>query len=459
MSLVGGCAVPRESGFPDVRQNVEGRLGKRVHWNQGTPEDQTVAAEVRTLMEQPLTVDQAVQIALLNNRNLQATYEELAIAQADVVQAGLLSNPVFEGEFKIHEATKNLAFEGGITQDFIDILQIPLRKRLAEGAFEAAKLRVTGEVIELATQTRAMFFAVQADQQLLELRRTVLEAADASYEVSKALHAAGNIPLVELVQERAQYEQAKIAFATAEAAMLADRERLSVLLGLWGTQSAWRIEDRLPDPPPDELPLDDLERRAVQNSLDLVLVRQQVTIAGRELGLARPFALLPEGDAGVAAEHEEEEGWSIGPSIGLPIPLFDRGQARVASAQAGVRQAQQRYAALAVQLRAEARAAAIRLRTARDRARYYREVILPVAEQVLEQTQLQYNAMLVGVFELLQARQQQVEAGTGYIEALREYWVARSRVEALLAGRLVEGVEAGTSTAPAATTGGGTEEH
>lgn len=435
-ALNGGCVVPREAGFPDVQRSVEERLGKRVVWNRGSAEDEAVAGEVRELLGEPLTADEAVQIALLNNRNLQATYEELSIAQADLVQAGLLTNPVFEAELKFAEGTGDWAFEGGIVQDFIDLLQMPLRKRIAKGELESAKLRVAGEVIDVAAETRAAFYTTQAQTQMLELRRTVLDAAEASYAASLALFDAGNIPEIDFAQERSQYEQAKLEYASAEASVQADREELNVLMGLWGEQTTWQIEERLADPSAEELPVEDVERLAVENSLDLAVFQQQVVTAGRALGLARPFALLAEGEIGVAGEREEGGDWEIGPSIGLPIPLFDQGQAGVASAQAGLRQAQHRHKALAIELRARARAAAIRLRAARDRATYYREAILPVAKQVMDQTQLQYNAMQVGVFQLLQARQQQVQSAAGYIEALETYWQARSEVERLLAGRL-----------------------
>ena len=445
--LLAGCSVPREAGFPDVQQTVEARLGQRVHWNQGTPEDAAVADEVRALLAQPLTADAAVQIALLSNRNLQATYEDLSIAQADLVQAGLLSNPVFHAEFKFAEGTGDLAFEGGIVQDFIDLLQMPLRKRIAAGAFEAAKLRVAGEVIDLATRTRTAFYALQAEGQMLELRRTVLDAAEASYATSRALYDAGNIPEVDVAQERSQYERAKLEVATAEAAVLADREALSALMGLWGTGNDWQIADRLPDPPAEELPIDDAERRAVEASLDLAMFEQAAVNAGRELGLTRPFALLNEAELGVVGEKHEGGDWEAGPSIGLPIPLFDQGQARTASARARLRQAQQRYAALAVDLRAAARTAAIRLRAARERALYHRDVILPVAGQVMDQTQLHYNAMQIGVFQLLQARQGQVQAAADYVDALRTYWLARAELQHVLAGRL----GSASSVSPAST--------
>ena len=96
--LVTGCATfDQRAGFSDVSATVEARSGKRVVWNLGTELDAQVAQEVRELLHDTLTVDGAIQVALLNNRDLQALYADLGVAQADLVQAGLLKNPVFDG--------------------------------------------------------------------------------------------------------------------------------------------------------------------------------------------------------------------------------------------------------------------------------------------------------------------------------------------------------------------------
>lgn len=434
--LLAGCAtVPRDAGFPQVQSLVADRGVGRVHWNQGSPEDEAVAAAVRQLLQSDLTAEAAVQIALLNNRHLQATYADLAVAQADVVQAGLLKNPVFEADFKIHEGSGDLAFEGSIVQDFIDVFQIPLRTRIAEGQFELVKLQVADAILNVARSTRSMYYRLQADQQLLELRKTVLDASAASYKVAQELRRAGNVTELAVAQERAQYEQAKLDYAAAEAMVLADRERLSALMGVWGVDGAWRMAGRLPEPPAPQ-PMDDLEKQSIRNSLALAGYRQQYVNAGGRLQLVRPFAWLPEGEAGVAAEHDAGDGWAIGPSLSLPIPLFDQGQARTATAVAELNRTRELYAAKAVDIRSTARATAIRLRAARERVAYYRQVILPIRQKVLDETQLHYNAMQVGVFELLQARQEQVRAGGEYIEALRDYWLARTEADALAAGHL-----------------------
>ena len=459
-ALLGGCAtVPSGAGFDEVRATVAERTGgQRVRWNQGSEADSTVAEEVGSLLTDELTADEAVQVALLNNQGLQATYEDLMVAQADLVAAGLLENPIFDAEVRFPEGGGGAGLELAVVQEFLSVFQIPLRKKIAAAAFEATKLRVAGEVIELAAEVRDAYFDLQAARQLLEMRQTVLEASEAAYEVAKRLHAAGNITDLSLNLERAAFEQAKLDLAAAEYEVIARRERLTALMGLWGRDAgAWQVAQRLPEPgdSSEEVKLAGLEREAVANSLELSAIRYNIDGAGRTLGLNRTFGLVPELELGAIGEREGEDGaWAVGPVFSLPIPLFNQGQPGVAAAQAELRRARAQYVATAVELRSAVRAAAALLQNARARVAYYKQVVLPLRAQILEQSQLQYNAMQIGPFQLLQARQQQIEAGAQYIEALREYWQARSAVGVLQSGRFRR-AEGGGSVAPASGGGGG----
>ena len=120
----------------------------------------------------------------------------------------------------------------------------------------------------------------------------------------------------------------------------------------------------------------------------------------------------------------------------FPIPLFDQGQARLGRAMAELRRAQQEYYALGVRVRATVRAVRERLQGLQDQALYYRDIVLPLRERIVNETQLQYNAMQRGVFELLRAREQQIQAAVAYIETLRDYWLARTDLGQILSGRL-----------------------
>jgi outer membrane protein, heavy metal efflux system len=432
-----GCmSVALNAGFDDVRATVEERGAPKIFWNNGTDLDKEAAENVASLLKGKLTADQAVQISLLNNRDLQALYSELGIAQADLVQAGLLQNPVFDAAVLFPASGGGKPdLELSAVMNFLDIFYVPLRRRVAAARFEEVKTRVTGLVLDFAARVRTTVFLHQANEQMLELRETIVQALAASFELARRLHEAGNITDLDFARERALLESSKLALRSAEVAVRQSREELNILMGLWGEQTQWQTDQRLPEIPAQPIQTEDLERVALARSVDLLNARQRIMVAGNELGFNRWTALLPETHTGPVGEREEGS-WEVGPTVEFPIPLFDQGQARIGRSLAELRRAQQEYYALAVRIRSTARAVQDRLQGARDIALYYRDILLPLQERIVNEAQLQYNAMQLSPFQLLRAKEQQIEMGVAYIEALRDYWLARGDIGQILSGRV-----------------------
>jgi len=206
-------------------------------------------------------------------------------------------------------------------------------------------------------------------------------------------------------------------------------------MGLWGADVDWQSTERLPDIPKRSLETKDIERLVIERSLDLAQARQRIIGTGEELGLTRWTTLLPDFSAGPHSERNDGA-WEAGPKLDFLIPLFDQGQARVGRTAAELRRFQQEYHGLAVRLRARARQARDRLEGASDRAMYYRDILLPLHERIVNEAQLQYNAMQLGPLQLIRAREQQIETGVSYIATLRDYWLARAELEQMLTGSL-----------------------
>ena len=442
LSILAGCAgVSTEMAFNEVQQQVDERIGFPVHWN--TDAANEARQTIKELLGKPLVADTAVQIALLNNRRLQATYEDLGIASAAVVEAGAPSNPAVHGDATFglpqdpdtaHPAHDHYVFQ--IEMDFLSLLYGSMRKSAAESEFETAKLRVTAAVMDLAGQTRRAFYRVQSERQMLEMFQQVVLATQAGYEFASELYKAGNIPELDLLLQRALYEGAKLALTAAEVTLAESREQLNGLMGLWGAETAWTVETRLPNLPTEPMYFDKVEEVAIKNSIDLAIARGEIISIGKHLGVAKAMSLVPHLDIG--AELESEAGvWEAGPALGVEIPLFDRKQGQRAAMAAELRQRQEEYYALAVEIRSVVRAAQRRLLAARQVALSYQNEILPLQEKILEQIQLQYNAMQVGTPRLLLAKQQQIDAGRDYIQALYNYHVARVEFDQILNGRLV----------------------
>ncbi|MBI3271200.1 MAG: TolC family protein [Planctomycetes bacterium] len=432
-----GCSVPREAGFPDVRKLLADRSPWRVHWNQGTAEDTAVAETVARMLTEELTADRAVQIALLSNHGLQAEYEELGVAQADVVQAGLLTNPVFGFSARFPDrAPSRTNTDFDIVQNFLDLLTLPSRSKIAKEQFERTKLRVAQAVLDLAAQVKAAYFTVLSDRQVAEMRGEMAKAAQVSYEFNRRMAEAGNLNEMHLAIEEGANEQAKTDLLRAQARLKADRVALSRLLGVWSPGADWRLPDKLPALPAREVGDEGVEEKALAKRMDLAAAGREVAVLTQARDLARSWRWLGAVDIGASRERDTDGQVVTGPSISLELPIFDQHQASIARLDALVRQAEQRRQALEVDVRNEARAAVDRLLAARKLSETYLKVLIPVRERALKNAMPHYNYMLIGVFALLELKRAEIDAYLEYIEALRDYWIARAELERAVGGGL-----------------------
>ena len=432
ITLSGCVSVPRDSGMPDVAKTVNDRTGQAIRWNDhdriGPSSDDAVA----TMLQGELTADRAVGIAFANNHDLQATLEELGIARADLIQASQIRNPIFDGELRFPGSPAR-PFELSVTETLLDLIQLPARRKLGTTMFEATKVRISGAVVNFAAEVRSDYYALQAAQQVLARQSTITEAARVSAEISTRQHDAGNIADLDLENEQAVYEQAKLDLARSQLAALNVRERLVMDLGLTKNDTSWRVQPEFAPIPQSETPAEDLENTALSRRADIAVARAQLEIARRMLPIARASAF---GDlsAGIHHDRDVDGTKTTGPSVSVPIPIFNRGAAARSRAEATLRQSQQRLEALLTNARSEVRTAHERLIEARSRAEYLRTVVVPRRQRIVSLTQLDYNSMHRGVFELIQARQNLAGAERDLVMAQRDYWTSRTEMDRALDG-------------------------
>jgi cobalt-zinc-cadmium efflux system outer membrane protein len=443
-----GCAPSTDPtrAFESVRDLTHDRAGAQTAWLRGGAPDAQVRRQIDDLLAKPIGADEAAQIALLCHPKLQAEYEHLGVAQADLVDAGLLKNPVFSAMVRWPDGGGSPNVELGVAADFLDLLFIGARKTIATAEFERERLSVADAVVSHAAETRAAFFELQGARQMLELRRTVLGSEEAAAETARRLHAAGNISQLDADREQAMLEQSRTELIDAEAEVKRKQERLAALMGMPDHAEHVQIADRLPTPPATDQPLGGLVARAGMQRLDLAAAKQDTLLLARSLKLTRKTTLIEEAEVGVSTERESEGEWVTGPEISVPLPIFNLGQARVAAARHQLRESERRYEALQQQATSDVRVAYASMAAARRRFEHQRDVVLPLRQRIVQQSQLHYNAMIVGVFELLEAKQREIDAGREYVAALTDYWTARAALERAVGGRLSVGAP---STRPA----------
>jgi outer membrane protein TolC len=410
------------------------------------PVDAELAADTRSILSKPLTVDSAVRLALLNNRELRAKLRELGIARAELVQAGLLPNPIFgielaqpvSGEGPVQTALS-------VELDLTDALLVSGRTDVAAAELAAERYAAAGELLELTYRVRTGFYAYQAAHQRYGIAQRMLDALAASREAARALVAAGNASELDLASQEVAYEDARATAAALELELLDGREDLQHLLGLAGEATAWSVEADLPPVPESfDVPAD-LERRVLDESLTLKETRRRLEAIAHRTGLARAEGLLPELAIGVHAEHGEDD-WELGGGVSVAIPLFDHGQGRLGRHEAEFDALSERHHGEAIALRSAARRARNAVLSAYARARQYQDTIVPARARVMEETLLHYNAMQVGVFELLAAHRGRLDAELALASALREFWSAQAALDALRRGRAVAMLERSETT-------------
>jgi outer membrane protein, heavy metal efflux system len=438
--LLPACAsMQKERGHDDVARIVERRSGHHTGWEHGTPEARQIADRVEKLLEGGLTRDRAVEIALVNNPKLQETYDELDVSQADLVQAGLLSNPTLGGSigFRMNGSGRP-EYEVSIVQSFLDIFLLPLRKRVAEAEFQAETLRVAHAALEVAAETSKEFATVQAGEQTVALMRDIAHGADAAATLADRQFEAGNITERAVATQRAASVQAELDLARDELQLTEQREALNRRLGLWGPEMGWKLAQNLPAVPEQDVPLEHLEVTALKQRLDVGAARKQLELMDTALSLARTSRYTGIINVGAHMHQDVTGPRLLGPTLSLELPIFDQRQALIGRLEAQRRQAQRELDALGLDVRSEVRIAQAKLELNRQGADRYLKTLLPLRRTILEQSQLEYNAMQIGLYELLASKKAESETFRAYIETVRDYWVARAELERALGGRIPE---------------------
>ena len=426
-SAMAGCAsLDPEPSFQKVAEAVHQRSGQSISWTV----DETDRMAALDALRQPLTLENAVRVALLNSPALQAEYTRLGIAQAEFVQAGLMRNPVFAASYRDGRFEDTLDL--GLSIDFLDVFLIPVRKRQAAAGQKAAELSVTEAVMDRVGQVRQSWIAaVAARQSAANIRENqkLLESIDG---ISEAMLKAGNITLLERQRSRQIMAENQMLLDEAEFAAANAKDALAVVMGAWGGPD-WALPSALPEMPESETSIATVENEAVDRSLELEIARERITRAAAGLDLVDRSRLVPTLEVGWVAEREDDL-WSNGPALAFALPILDTGRAVSSMQLHRLEKLRREYLQLEIEIRAAARRVQRADALRRANVRYLNEVVLPLSEERIRETRLHYNAALIGIAEVVQARLDQSRDYSTYVQALARYWSARESQLALLQG-------------------------
>lgn len=427
------CASPApKKAYADLEKIAGERLSipPRLNAERG---DMAIKERTTALLTQgPLTADKAVELALLNNPSLGEGAQEIAVARAELAQGSTLENP--RVHYGIRKGGGETGYEWSVMMNFMDLAAMPLRRKLASGRYEQARLRVSHEVLSLASEVKASFYAAQAARRRAFLRETAYESFEAASELLDRQRKAGNINALEHAREKAAAEQAGVELARAAAEAEQAQERLTALMGVQD-MAPWNLDETVPAVPADEPPLAKLEETALRQRWDLDAARRDPAALKQALSINR-IGMFGTVSVGVDGEKGLGEPRGIGPAIEFSVPLFDQQRNTSARLQAEMRRSEFTVAALENRVRLEVRLARSSLVAARKSSERYRTAIIPLSRRVAAETLKQYNFMLMGVYDVLRTRREEFDAQREYIDSVRDYWTAWSELEHALGGRI-----------------------
>jgi outer membrane protein, multidrug efflux system len=400
------------------------------------PTEQTDAA-VKTMLATPLSMDNAVRIALLNSPAIGASMAQLRISEADRVQAATLPNPHFS--FMRAVEGDKVMLERALGINIMGIISMPWRSQWQGQQLELARLQAAQDVIRLAADTRKAWISAVAAQQTAQYASQAKIAAEAAGELARRMARVGNWSKLNQAKEQAMLADAATMQAKAENTAFSEREKLIRLMGLWGAQTQFKLPDRLPDLPKEVRDSQGIEAQALSQRLDVRAAAMQAGYVANSLGLVRASGFINALDLKLIRERTTDQttgdierlrGWELE----LPIPIFDWGGAANARSQATYMQSVAQVRKSAITARSEAREAWHSYRTAHDIAKHYRDEIVPLRKFINDENLLRYNGMLIGVFELFSDTRTNILTVSASIDALRDFWLIETDLQTALTG-------------------------
>ena len=435
--LLSGCASFSPDGGMKVVADVTGEVLKKDVIAVRTPDDTQWAHDaVRSLLRPTLTADSAVQVALLNNKGLQAAYNELALAEADMVQESLPPNPTFSISRITGDGASEI--ERQVVGDILALATLPFRSEIARERFRQAQLRAALETLRLAADVRRAYFRAVAANELTALLTDAKSTAESTAQLALKLGQTGSLNKLDQAREQAFYAETTADLATIRQDAASSRERLARLLGLWNGDLNFRLPNKLPPQPPRPRSLPGIEVDAVGHRVDLQIARMELDALAKSLKLTEATRFVTLLDvAGISKKTHDPESPPFrerGFDILFQIPIFDGGEVRVRQATEIYNQAFNRLTEKAINIRSEARDAYRVYRSSYDIAGHYQREVLPLRQIISDEMQLRFSSMQVDVFALLTEARQRLAVLRAAVEAKREFWLAQSELKTVVNG-------------------------
>lgn len=392
--------------------------------------EETDAVQLRivNLLEDSLSVDESVEICLLNNAALQAASLDVGLAHADLVQSGLLSNPSVNALVRIPVEGGQSAVEAGIIQNLIELWQIPAKKRLAQKDLERTVLHIAYQASTTVYETKRAYFEAVAAKEIIEVEKQNLATAMAFLELVTAQQQSGSATEIDVNAARSEVFEQEVFLRSAQLSLFEKKRGLALLMGLGISPDDITLSDQLPSIPLWKIEVQQLLSIAQENRIDLQSARENVLAALQALSLEKRLFIS---NAKVGVGLESEEGIvSVGPAVSLEIPVLDQNQAQIAKADIRYAQANKTLESITVAVVQQVRGAHENFLAASDVVRAYKEKILPLGDASLELAQESFRAGKTGILSVLVTQRRLLGARREYYQKVQQLALSIINLEA-----------------------------
>lgn len=473
--VLSACATPEQvmrlsdpmAGFSSVSSNATRVLGKDAVMLMSAQDIEANAKRVHDLVhKKTINADNAIQVALLNNRGLQATYAQLGVSSSDVWQSIMQPNPVVSlGVLGINADGVGAykAIESVIAFNLLAAFTQPAKTKLAELRFTQAQLRALEETLRVAVDTRRAWVDAVAEFEASGLIGEAQSTADAGSELAARLGDTGFLNKAEQAREHAFFAELSGQRAKARLDAQLAKEALTRQLGLWGTDVDYFVPNNLPGLPGHIHGRSGIKAEALKKRVDLAIAKLDLQALAQARGMTDVTRFVTDLEliAGFEAERENDGDGiesETTPQIELEfaIPIFDSGKARLKRAEAQYMIAAHQLAERAVNVRSEARSAHAAYSGTYKIARHYRDAVVPLRQTVEQESLLSYNGMITSTFELLADTRERLNANLMEADARREFWLADANLQAAIYGG---GAASGGAGGGVEVASGGAEDH
>lgn len=463
-ALLAGCqSLSPDGGMGPVAAFAAAELGQDVAKVATEADAATAQGRIDALLRAPLTPRSAVQVALLNNRGLQAAFNELGVSEAEYVQATF--PPVPRLSLSSQAGDMSLEVTRSAVVSLIELATLPARQAIAGKRFEAAQLRAALAVASLAAETQRQYYrTVAADESVAFLDQALSTARSAS-SLATSLGETGALNKLEQAREHAFTSELGAQLARARIQQRIQRERLVRKLGLWGRDLGFRLPRTLPALPRVMPAPVTLEAEALGRRVDIRMARADLDALAGRFGLTSASGFIDVLDIGYGDDLERTRTLKVGSdgtpevdrerrlrkgvSVELTVPIYDFGRTAVQGAREGYLAAANRLAKTAVDARSEVREAYQRYRGSYDLARHYGATVLPLRRMIQDEALKQYSGMLIDVTQLIIDARARILSNVQAIEARRDFWIASVDLRAAIVGGGSGGETASPSLAAA----------